>query len=66
MSDMCEDCGGETENEGSACKGACSQARHYGEDVFDTKGLMTCNCCDDCREKCHESFMQSVADGEQD
>lgn len=65
--DICLECGKPTENEGSACKGAISQQYHYDQSFtgLDTNGLITCNCCDDCRWKCHDSFMQSVDDGEQ-
>jgi hypothetical protein len=67
LGDVCSGCGGETENDGEACKGACTSERYYGNDLvdLDTKGLPSCNCCEACRWKCHESFMQSVEDGEQ-
>lgn len=65
---VCEGCGGYTENEGSACKGAISQEYHFNYEFqgLNTNGMITCNCCEDCRWKCHDSFMQSVEDGEQD
>jgi len=65
LGDVCSECGGITENEYRACKGACSQQHYYGDWSDDTKGLLSCNCCEDCRWKCHDSFMQSVDDGEQ-
>lgn len=61
----CAECGGETENDIRACKGACSQEIYYGGDLMDTKGLSVCNCCEECRWRCHDSFMQSIEDGEQ-
>ena len=63
---ICLECKGITENDYRACKGACSQEMHYGGDGYlDTKGLISCNCCEECRWKCHDSFLQSVEDGEQ-
>ena len=61
MKDRCQECKGDTCNEGSACSGAFAQSGN----IYDTTMLTTCNCCDNCREKCHEEFMQSVEDGEQ-
>lgn len=61
---ICQECGGNTENGGSACKGSISQ-EYYLNAAFtglDTKGMLTCNCCDDCRWQCHESFMDSIKD----
>jgi hypothetical protein len=65
---FCNECGGHTTNDGAACQGAMTQEYHFNESFhgLDTKGMITCNCCDNCRWKCHESFMDSVADGEQE
>ncbi len=65
--DTCQECGGDTDNEFRACKGAITSEMYYGNDlvVLDTRGLISCNCCEKCRWECHESFMQSVDDGEQ-
>ncbi len=67
LGDVCSECGGHTENEYRACKGACASERYYGNDLvdLDTKGLLSCNCCESCRYKCLDSFLQSVEDGEQ-
>ena len=66
--EFCEECGANTVNEGSACKGAVSQQYHYDATFsgLNTNGLITCNCCDDCRLKCWDSFLESVNDGEQE
>lgn len=63
---ICQECKNPSENEGSACKGACSQEMHFGGNLSNTNGLITCNCCDSCRLECHNSFMKSLEDGEQD
>ncbi len=63
--DKCDECGGPTDNEYRACKGACSQEIHYGGDLMDTRFLMSCNCCETCRWLCHDSFMESLEAGEQ-
>lgn len=67
MSNSCQDCGNPTDNDYRACAGACASERHYGNDMvdLDTKGLRGCDCCEECRNKCHDSFLQSVDDGEQ-
>ncbi len=63
---ICQECGGITDNDNRACKGACSQEEYNGGEAnLDTRGLISCNCCEDCRWKCHDSFMQSIDDGEQ-
>ena len=61
----CQECGGETENDYRACMGACASERLQGDDQvdLDTKGLISCNCCEKCRLECYESFME-LADEE--
>lgn len=55
----CQDCGSESENDLSACAGACAEERDQGvPDILIGPGLPICNCCDDCRIKCHDSWME--------
>lgn len=63
----CDECGNETDNDFRACKGACTSEFYYGNDFvdLDTSGLPSCNCCEKCRWGCHDSFLQSVEDGDQ-
>ena len=59
--ELCDECGKPTENENTACAGACASERHYGNDpLMDTLGLQGCNCCEACRVACHNSFMDSI------
>jgi len=64
--EKCDECGGPTTNSFAACKGACSSERYYGNDMVDlnTNLLESCNCCDDCRWKCHDSFMESIKEND--
>jgi hypothetical protein len=58
---ICQDCGGLTENEFGACAGAL--AEEYGQNVppgTNTMGLISCNCCESCRIKCHNSYMAEI------
>jgi len=59
---ICPECGKETSNEFSACKGACTQQRVQGvpEHLIGGVEIMSCDCCDDCRELCYQSFMDEL------
>lgn len=57
---FCPECGNPTDNDMRACKGHCSYLRMTGHDegmIGDIGMTLTCNCCEDCRELCHESLM---------
>jgi len=61
----CPECGKPTDNELRACKGHCSYLRMTGHDeiiIGDIKTTMSCNCCDDCRELCHQDMMEEYKD----
>lgn len=61
----CGECGKPTENEMMACKGHCSYLRMTGHPeslIGDIKLTRSCNCCDACRELCHQSFMEEYTD----
>jgi hypothetical protein len=61
MDNLCDKCGKPTDNQNAACAGACASERHYGgEPLMGTTGLESCNCCNQCRDACHGSFMKSL------
>lgn len=61
MNTVCENCGGDG-NEWFACEGAITEERAQNvPEPIDTTGLVSCTCCDKCRIKCHESWMEENA-----
>ena len=65
---ICDECGGSSEFELSACQGAIDQQYHYDLTYTgtDTTHVISCNCCKNCRERRHQSFLESVEEGDQD
>lgn len=57
--ELCDECGQPTNNEFCSCAGAEAEERSQGvSPVHNTIGLISCNCCDKCREKCFESWFE--------
>lgn len=55
----CEQCGGPSDNEGRACAGACAEERAQNvPEVQIGHGLPGCTCCDTCRDKCLDDFIE--------
>jgi len=50
----CESCNNEVpvDNIGRVCA-------YQIDDVLDHTGTITCNCCDECRNKCHEGLFEN-------
>jgi hypothetical protein len=57
---ICRECGGKTDREYDACAGAIAEeiAQNVVLAVSGTQRLLSCNCCESCRLKCHESWME--------
>lgn len=55
----CDECGKTTDNEFRPCAGAVAEERSQNvPEPIDCKGLASCNCCESCRDKCHEDWMK--------
>ena len=57
---MITECGHESENEFRSCAGAEAEERAQDVNlaVRGTQRLMSCNCCDKCRELCFQSWQE--------
>lgn len=55
----CDSCGKRSKNEFRSCAGAEAEERAQNvSPVILAHNLPTCNCCDSCRIKCHNSWME--------
>lgn len=64
--ERCDQCDAVTNNTYSACAGACAEERSQGVilEVTGTNMLPTCNCCDACRDNCHNSWIEDNIDNQ--
>lgn len=57
--ETCCNCGKDSENEDRPCAGAVAEEREQNvPEPLIGQGLQTCNCCDNCRSLCHNSWME--------
>ena len=56
--EQCEGCGGKPGTY-FACEGAMGHERGQTFGPLNTTLLASCNCCDDCRQKCLSSMIES-------
>lgn len=57
---VCENCG-RIGQESFACAGAIAdEFEDIG--VNGTQGMLSCTCCEECREKCRQSYLDEIKD----
>ncbi len=57
---ICEVCLKNTDNDGRVCAGEIAYEIGKGcPPIVDYRGMLTCNCCDDCRRNCHKEALLS-------
>lgn len=53
----CENCGADIPEDN--VDRVCAYQVDYDTCAPDYKGAITCNCCDSCRNKCHEGLFEN-------
>lgn len=63
---LCDECKKNPANESFACEGAMASERSQTLGPVDTTLLLSCTCCDQCRMKCLDSFIEQIQEEEKD